>query len=289
MAADHRSGSAPGPSPRPRPKPDCNAKIMGFFTLTCFIGLAAAFVFVSFPQVDLAVSGWFYLGKHQFWAGPSSFANSARSVFEFGFVAACAVALLGAALSIFKRRQFLGFGFPHWLFLALALIVGPGLIANTVFKDHWGRARPFYVQQFGGHERFTPVLERSDQCASNCSFVSGEAASIFALFFALAFMLPAYRSRLLAGGLVAGGLIGLIRIAGGGHFLSDVVFAGVSMALVVCGLYWLIFDLAEPHFAESGPVHRRLHLAARLPALGLRRALRRRRRASRPAALPPPG
>jgi lipid A 4'-phosphatase len=42
-------------------------------------------------------------------------------------------------------------------------------------------------------------------------------------------------------GTVAGFGAGLIRMAQGAHFPSDVVFAGVFMALAVAGLHRLVF------------------------------------------------
>jgi membrane-associated PAP2 superfamily phosphatase len=41
-------------------------------------------------------------------------------------------------------------------------------------------------------------------------------------------------------GLVAGALLGLMRMAGGGHFLSDVIFSGVANGLIFALLYELI-------------------------------------------------
>jgi hypothetical protein len=46
---------------------------------------------------------------------------------------------------------------------------------------------------------------------------------------------------LMAAAIVAGGFAGLIRMGEGGHFLSDVVFAGVFMAFDVALMSWLVF------------------------------------------------
>ena len=73
-------------------------------------------------------------------------------------------------------------------------------------------------------EKFTPPLIPSDQCDRNCSFVSGESASIFALFFAAGLMGGARWRVLLGTGLALGTGAGLLRMAQGGHYLSDVIF-----------------------------------------------------------------
>jgi membrane-associated phospholipid phosphatase len=129
-------------------------------------------------------------------------------------------------------------------------VIGPGVLANTIFKDHWGRARPTQIEAFGGSHRFTPAPLPAAECERNCSFVSGHAALGFSLL-ALAFLLPPSSSRR-RGEVVAlgfGGLVGLGRIAQGGHFLSDVVYAGLLVYGTTALLYWWIVErdgLAAP-------------------------------------------
>jgi hypothetical protein len=56
---------------------------------------------------------------------------------------------------------------------------GAGLMANVLLKDHWGRSRPIDVTQFGGNERFVAWWDPRGNCASNCSFVSGDVSGAF--------------------------------------------------------------------------------------------------------------
>ena len=126
------------------------------------------------------------------------------------------------------------------LYLLLTLALGPGLLVNGILKQHWGRARPREVAAFGGDKQFTKAFVLSDQCKTNCSFVSGEASLGF---FGLAFMFVAPRRRrktIVISSLLAGLLIGLVRMGAGAHFLSDVIFAGVFTFLVSCLLYPLL-------------------------------------------------
>ena len=58
--------------------------------------------------------------------------------------------------------------------------------------------------------------------------------------------------ELMVGAAAAGAVAGLIRIGEGGHFLSDVVFAGVIMALVVALMYWLVFDVRRAKGGKRG-------------------------------------
>jgi len=233
------------------------------FAWTSFAGLLAAFVFVGFPQIDFAVTDLFYQGNRAFVLNFPGAGKDLRVFLRLIFLAATIVALLGFVLAAFYKRGFLSLGFPQWLYVLLCLAIGPGIVANVVLKDHWGRARPFHVQEYGGGQTFTPALVRSDQCEDNCSFVSGEASSIFMLFFALAPLARRRHARLIALGILGGLLAGFIRIAQGGHFLSDVVFAGVFMALIAEGLHWLVFGLGARALEDEGPVHRALFDAGR--------------------------
>lgn len=88
---------------------------------------------------------------------------------------------------------------------------------------------------------FSAVLVPSNNCPRNCSFISGEASSMFVIFFAAAPIVPQWSAVLIVAGTVLGLAAGLVRTAQGGHFLSDVIFAGVLMALVVSAIHWAVF------------------------------------------------
>ena len=238
------------------------------WTMVCIagcLGLLGAVLFAGFPQIDIAFSRLFHTSDGKFLLARPS-ATFVRELFGWLFLLACAAALVGfLTIAFTSRRPPLQTGFAAWLYLVLCLGIGPGLVANLLFKDQWGRARPAQIVEFGGAKQFTPALTRSDQCGHNCSFVSGEASSYFAIGFALALLSDiARRRRLFLGALALGSLVGLIRIGAGGHFLSDVFFAAIFMAFVARGLYWLLFERFEAYFADEGPLHRRtLHAGRR--------------------------
>jgi lipid A 4'-phosphatase len=211
--------------------------------VAALIGLAAAVIFVGWPDLDLAVARLFYVEPRHFLFNQSTLASILRFGFRLVTWTTAALAVIGIILVLAKRRRLLGLGLPQWIFLALVLITGPGLIANTLLKDNWARPRPIQVVEFGGTDRFTPVLERSGSCARNCSFVSGEASATFAIFFAVAMLARRRRAALMAAAVAAGSMAGFIRMGEGGHFLSDVIFAAVFMALDVALLHWLVFHV----------------------------------------------
>lgn len=119
------------------------------------------------------------------------------------------------------------------LYLVACLALGPGLIVNGLLKDHWGRPRPDQLVEFGGKFAYEPVLTM-DFSSVGKSFPCGHATLGF-MFFALVFLLPGRRG--LQGlafwfALMAGLAFGVARIVQGGHFLSDVLWAG--------GICWLV-------------------------------------------------
>ena len=211
--------------------------------IAALIGIAAAIIFVGWPDIDLAAARIFYVEPRHFLFNHSALAGTLRWGFRALTWGTAIAAVAGIILVLARRRHLFGLGLPEWIFLALVLITGPGLIANTVLKDNWARPRPIHVVEFGGPDRFTPVLERSGACERNCSFISGEASATFALGFAIAMLVRRRRAELMAAAVALGSVAGLIRMGEGGHFLSDVVFAGVFMALDVALIYWLVFNV----------------------------------------------
>lgn len=205
--------------------------------VTLAFGLGAAILFITFPGIDIAFSAMFTDPAGIFHLAETVPVRFARESFNLLFAAFCAVAAAGLAGTLLLRRSLFGQGWRDWLYLVLSAVAGPGLVTNLLLKDHWGRARPVQIEEFGGDRAFSPVLFLSDQCERNCSFVSGEASSIYLMFFALAMLLPHWRVGLFLSGIALGTASGFIRITAGGHFLSDVIFAGIFMALVAQILY----------------------------------------------------
>ena len=147
--------------------------------------------------------------------------------------------------------------------LALVLALGLGAVVHGVFKEHWGRPQPNETTAFAGALAFQPALHPSALCATNCSFVSGHAATGFVLMACGLFGTARTRRRWALIGLSAGLLIGLVRVAQGRHFASDIVFGALLIGL--CGLL-----LREAWLRALRWRRRRLHPAgapARWPVL----------------------
>ncbi|MBY0559752.1 phosphatase PAP2 family protein [Hyphomicrobium sp.] len=213
------------------------------------VGIASAVLFQIYPKLDLAVSERIFT-NHQFIGRDSTAFNAARFLFNVLFYSGCAVGLVGCVITLSTGRKWLNLSSNKWLFLAICVLVGPLTVANLGFKDHWGRARPQMVVEFGGDKSFTPPLVKSTECPRNCSFFSGEASSIYVLGFVAAFLFPTAAGAWIASGVVLGSLCGFVRMTEGGHFLSDVIFAGVFMAITVA-LVQMLFSAIS---GKSEPV-----------------------------------
>jgi lipid A 4'-phosphatase len=199
--------------------------------------VASLALFWFVPGIDLFVSRLFYDPQHGFWLAASPPIRLVNASIRWITWAILLVALGGAVWLRLVRRPLWRLDRNALIFVVAALAIGPGILGNTVLKEHWGRARPYQTEAFGGTRQFTPAPMPADQCAHNCSFVSGHATVGFCMI-AFAFLLPPGRRRdiAIAAALGFGALIGFGRIAAGHHFLSDIVDA----ALLVVATSWLL-------------------------------------------------
>jgi membrane-associated phospholipid phosphatase len=111
-------------------------------------------------------------------------------------------------------------------FLAFNLVLGGFLINEKIFKEHFGRPRPKQTTLFGGEHPFRP-LHKPDISFSIRplkSFACGHATAGF-YFFSVARLQRTKKGRYfwILFALLTGSLLGIARIAQGGHFLSDVL------------------------------------------------------------------
>ena len=128
------------------------------------------------------------------------------------------------------NKLYFGYNFStkEILFVWTTLFINLIIIINLFFKNFWGRARPGDVLELGGKDDFSSWYQISDACTSNCSFVSGDAAVGFSL---IALYLVSNNLKYVYLSIIFGFILGLIRIAEGGHFLSDVIFSAIIVFL----------------------------------------------------------
>jgi membrane-associated phospholipid phosphatase len=127
------------------------------------------------------------------------------------------------------------------VFLVTTLILGPGLLVNVTLKDYWPRSRPIDVPAFSGSERFVPWWDPRGACPKNCSFVAGESAGAFWTLAPASLAPPPWRALAYAAAVAFGAGVGMLRIMFGGHFFTDVVFAGVFIFLTVWVVHGVLY------------------------------------------------
>ncbi len=149
-------------------------------------------------------------------------------------------ALIGLSLSWSKPR------FAKWrrvyLFIALLLFLGPGVIVNSALKDNWGRPRPVHVDSMGGKQPFENVFVWNESREGR-SFPCGHASTGYVLMAGF-LLLCRHRRRLAYGWLIFGAffgtLLGVTRMLQGGHFLTDVIWVALIGHYLALGLYYLL-------------------------------------------------
>lgn len=202
------------------------------------IAVVAGLAFGLYPRLDLALAAPFY-APETFWDGVGPLARRIRRIASLleVLVAASAAISIGLKLLLPRRPMVLP-GRAAVLILA-TLALGPGLLANVILKDNWARPRPIDVTEFGGRMHFVPWWDWRGECSTNCSFVGGESSAAFWTLSAAAVAPPHWRAFAYGAALAFGSAIGLLRMAGGGHFASDVVIGGVLIFLLI----WLVHGL----------------------------------------------
>ncbi len=151
---------------------------------------------------------------------------------------------------ILPRRKLLISG-RAIIFLIATLALAPGLVANVLLKDHWGRSRPIDVTQFGGSEHFVAWWDPRGDCPSNCAFVSGDVAGAFWTLAPAVLAPPQWRALSIGAALALGTAMAAMRVMAGAHFLSDTIFAGVFTFLIIWLMYGLIYRWPRTRLSDA--------------------------------------
>ena len=209
-------------------------------------------VYALFPTLDLVVARAFFDATTRVF--PLGFNHVAAVVRDAAMwltwaIAAPSIVALLAKL-IRPDRPMLVKGRTVAFFL-ITLTLSAGVLSNLAFKSNWGRPRPVSVIEFGGPWHFKPWWDPSGECPKNCSFFSGEASTAFWTYAPAALTPPQWQPVAFAAATVFGALTGLLRMSFGGHFLSDVIAAGVVTFLTVWLFYALIYRWASTRVTDQ--------------------------------------
>lgn len=232
-------------------------------------GIAAGLVFGLYPELDLWLAALFYdAGAKNFGFKANRVAAFARDAAMWISWAFAAPAIIALALKlIFPRKPLLISG-RSMIFILLTIFLSAGLLSNLIFKSHWGRPRPVATVEFGGALPFKPWWDPRGNCPRNCSFFSGEAATAFWTYAPASLAPPHYRALAYAGATAFGIATGALRMTFGGHYATDVIFAGVAVFLVVWLIHGFIFRWPDPSHDDN-----RIDRAITTALLAMRREL----------------
>lgn len=233
----------------------------GTLAVVTAAALAVASLFFHIESwIDLAVARHFFDPASAVGPFPANADPVLRILREVGLkLPPLAMILLGvvALAGLFRPGARMPVSVRDALWMLTTAGLANGLLVNLVLKEHWGRARPHQTLEFGGAGTFTPAWTMSDACASNCSFVSGEAANAFWMLTALCLVPAGYRAPAGAFLVVLAGTVAFNRVAFGGHYLSDVVLSGL-MVLTIAAVLRFFFRPGGPRGANGNGFWRRL-------------------------------
>jgi len=199
--------------------------------------LLLSILFIIFPQIDIQTSALFFDGQSFYLKG---------TFFERFFYKSVQILLIAFTLGSFaifiynkvKKKNILNIDTRVIIYIVLVLSVAPGLIVNATLKEHWGRARPVQIKEFGGNKTFTPAFILSDQ--KGHSFSSGHTSAAFA-FVGFALLARKRRKFWMTMAITYGILVSFARLIAGGHFLSDILTSFFIVWIVTHMLYKIIF------------------------------------------------
>lgn len=245
------------------------------------LGLTAAFVvvFSLYPRLDLVVAGWFYDPAAKTFplklSPLAAFLRDAAMWLAWAFVAPSIVAVVVKFIRPLKPLLLPG---RTVLFLIATIVLTAGILSNLGFKSHWGRPRPVMVTEFNGPWIFKPWYDPTGECQKNCSFFSGEGVTAFWTYAPAALAPPAWRPVAYVAATAFGLATGGLRMAFGGHFLTDVLASGLVAFLVIWLVYAMIYRWPRTSLTDAAIDAALTRLA--LPGYrGLRRLFGRKRSA----------
>ena len=206
------------------------------------IAVVAGLLFGIFPQLDLTIAHYFYNSElRRFLMGPIGTPELVRRTAMWVAWIIAAPAIIAPVLKIlWPNKPLIVRGRPM-LFLVSTILLTAIVLPNLIFKEHWGRARPVATKEFNGPHAFTAWWDPRGTNPRNGSFFSGEAATAFWTYAPAALAPPWLRPVAFVGATVFGLTTGLLRMAFGAHYASDVLAAGVAAFLVTWLMHGAIF------------------------------------------------
>jgi lipid A 4'-phosphatase len=207
-------------------------------------------VFAIWPGLDLRAARYFFHDGGFY--GRDNLERAARNFFRVApFVVLAAYGGLWLARRLGASLRWAPSG-RAMIFLIVTMALGPGLIVNLGFKDHWHRPRPIQTRAFDGPDPFMPWYDDDGACKRNCSFPSGEASTGFWMVAPASVAPPPWRAPAIAAAFAFGIGASVLRLAFGGHYLSDVILGGLVTLIVIEIVRRLLWRRGKPEPEGGG-------------------------------------
>lgn len=189
-----------------------------------------------FTDLDIRLAGLFYNPKDPGDVWPYQYWWPYKLLYDYAFPFTVCAGVISLGVYVvshfhaytrrFRRRA---------LYILLVIAIGPGVVVNLVFKEHWGRPRPMHVSNFGGQYAYVPPTKFGH--TPDKSFVCGHCAVGYT-FFVLYFLSQNHKTFYFLLTLVVAWTMGFTRMTSGGHFVSDILWSGYLVFLVAYALYY---------------------------------------------------
>ena len=218
------------------------------------LGLAvlAGLLFALVPQLDLRVAEFFYdRTSEQFILGPLGIAGYLRRAAMWIAWAFALPAIVASFVKLIRPEKPLFVPGRAVIFLLTTIFLTAIVLPNMIFKERWGRPRPAATIDFNGTHAFMPWWDPRGTNPHNGSFFSAEAATAFWTYAPAALTPPPVRGVAFIAATLFGLTIGVLRMAFGAHYASDVVAAGVAAFLVTWTAHGLIYRWRSARFTDE--------------------------------------
>ncbi len=216
------------------------------------VGLVTGLLFAFFPQLDLTLAHLFYDSSSRRFTfdplGKAEYVRRAAMWIAWGFAVPAIVALIVKLIRPEKRLWMSG---RAVIFLLSTILINAILLPDVVVKHHWGRARPIATTEFNGSQTFKPWWRAHNGDWHNTSFFSGEAATAFWTYAPAALAPPSLRPLAFTAATVFGLTTGILRMAFGAHYASDVLAAGVAAFFVTWLMHGFIYRWKRTRFTDE--------------------------------------
>jgi len=238
--------------PSPAPSAKQPAMNRAGLIIALALSLAAGLLFGLYPELDLKVAALFYDASTRTFplnaSASAAFARRAAMWIAWAMAAPAIVALVVKMIRPVKPLMMSGRAVAFLLITIFAAVT----LSNMVFKTYWGRPRPAVVTEFAGKLTFKPWWDPTGDCPRYCSFFSGEGATAFWTFAPAALAPPQWRPIAYVAATAFGLFTGGLRMAFGGHFLTDVLFSGTVSFILIWLVHGWIYRWPSTRLTDRG-------------------------------------